>query len=96
MKKIIALVLCALMIVAALCGCSKTQTKDNDKSDITSSSKTMQTVLNTAEYTLYQNIFYNDTKADYNGKPAKKEGVFTTVIDSYNNTVRYYVWGYND
>ena len=96
MKKIIALALCALMIVAALCGCSKTQNKDNKNSENASASKTMQTVLNTAEYTLYQNIFYNDTKADYNGKPAKKEGVFTTVIDSYNNTVRYYVWGYND
>lgn len=56
----------------------------------------MPTVLNTTEYTLYQNIFYNDQKASFDGKETEKEGTFTTLTDAYNNVTRYYVWGYND
>ena len=56
----------------------------------------MPTVLNTTEYMLYQNIFYNKQTADYAGQEAKKEGTFTTIQDEFNGTTRYYVWGYND
>ena len=94
MKKIIAIALSAVILAAVFSGCSKPE-KDTTDTQKTSST-VMQTVLNTAEYTLYQNIFYNDTKADYNGKNASKEGVFTSIYDAYNSRERYYVWGYND
>ena len=95
MKRIIAIMLCFVLLAAAFCGCSKSEEGETTKKAKTASA-TMQTVLNTAEYTLYQNIFYNETMADYDGKPASKEGVFTVITDAYSNVKRYYVWGYND
>lgn len=53
-------------------------------------------VLDTTEYALYQNIFYNDMADDYTGKEVTKTGVFTVLEDRYNDRTRYYVWGYND
>ena len=87
--------LCAVLAALALAGCSKAEKKSSENPS-SKTSKVMQTVLNTAEYTLYQNIFYNDTKGDYDGKPASKQGVFTSLYDAYNSRQRYYVWGYND
>jgi len=94
MKKMVAILLSAVLVAAAFSGCSKSESDSSEKES--SNSKVMQTVLNTAEYTLYQNIFYNDTKGDYDGKAASKEGVFTSIYDAYNSRERYYVWGYND
>lgn len=98
MKKIISLLLCVALMCAAFAGCSgekKAETGDSAET-VKKATDEMPTVLNTAEYTLYQNIFFNDQKNDYNGKEAKKEGTFATVFDAYNNVERYYVWGYND
>ena len=95
MKKIIAILICAVLALAVLSGCSKSE-KESESTEKASVSNVMQTVLNTAEYTLYQNIFYNETKNDYNGKPTSKQGVFTSVYDAFNSRERYYVWGYND
>ncbi len=100
MKKYIAIILSVLMITAVLSGCGgKADSSDKTTNPAANSAEVveaMPTVLNTAEYTLYQNIFYNDMKSDYSGKEAVKEGTFATVTDAYNNTTRYYVWGYND
>ncbi|MBE6741646.1 MAG: hypothetical protein E7570_04995 [Ruminococcaceae bacterium] len=99
MKKIIAIALSALMLACAFCGCSKSadeKSKQAEKSSEVAATETMETVLNTAEYTLYQNIFYNDTADDYDGKPANKDGIFTKIHDAYSGVERYYVWGYND
>lgn len=89
MKRFILVLLSLLMLVTAFSGCSKKE-KEKEKSVI------MPTTLNTVEYTLYQNIFYNDQASQYAGKETQKEGTFTTVYDAYNDITRYYVWGYND
>ena len=93
MKRIIALVISLVLVLTFFAGCSAKEDKKTEKAVATSK---MPTVLNTTEYTLYQNIFYNDRKADYDGKAATKEGAFATVYDAYNGVERYYVWGYND
>lgn len=87
------------MILAAFAGCSGAKDGTEEKTTAKASdtaSGTMPTALNTSEYTLYQNIFYNDQKGDFDGKETVKEGTFGTLIDAYNDTARYYVWGYND
>ena len=94
MKKTLSVLLCVLLAAALFAGCSGKSTDGGE--DVNTASETMPTVLNTTEYTLYQNIFYNDQKSDYDGKPAEKEGTFATVFDAFNNVERYYVWGYND
>lgn len=58
--------------------------------------KEMKTLLSKDEYTLYQNIFFNNQKNDFNKKKTTKEGTFATLHDAYNNVTRYYVWGYLD
>lgn len=75
---------------------SATQANSSAQINETINTDKMPTVLNTAEYTLYQNIFFNDQKKDYDGKSATKEGTFATIYDAYNDVTRYYVWGYND
>jgi hypothetical protein len=88
------------MLFALLSGCGKNaadpsgspQTSAGD----TASADDMPTVVNTAEYVLYQNIFYNDQKADYSGQETVKEGTFATIQDKFHDVTRYYVWGYND
>ena len=91
MKRIIASGLSFIMIIGAFSGCSKSEKKEEKPASLI-----MPTVINTIEYTLYQNIFYNEKASEYNGKPAEKEGTFATLYDAYNNVTRYYVWGYND
>lgn len=96
MKKIIAVIL-ALVLAVAVCGCGKetTSTTAQNQSS-TPSSTNMQTVLDQNEYTLYQNIFFNNMANDYVDKPVIKKGTFTSIIDAYNGVTRYYVWGYMD
>lgn len=59
-------------------------------------SKPVETIINQAEYLLYQNIFFNDMAGDYTSKPVTKEGIFAKIEDYFNNVTRYYVWGYMD
>lgn len=97
MKKAIS-VLLAMVFAFSLCACTKANTDDAAeaaKAD-TDSSTALQTVLNPTEYVLYQNIFYNGKGADYEGQTVTKKGTFATIIDRFNDTTRYYVWGYND
>lgn len=74
-----------LIVALLLCACGK-KTGGGE----------MPTMLNTAEYVLYQNIFYNEAAGDYVGEKQTKTGTFTVLNDSYNGCTRYYVWGYND
>ncbi len=98
MKKRFFALLGVVLIAALLPACGSTadvpeasqQQAENEVSDV------MPTVVNTAEYTLYRNIFFNDMQADYDGKEAVKEGTFATIHDAFNDVTRYYVWGYND
>lgn len=82
MKKIIPFL---LLIAFVFCSCGK-KSEDGE----------IPSVLNTTEYALYQNIFYNDTAEDYVGEQQTKIGTFAKLFDSYNDCIRYYVWGYND
>lgn len=96
-EKIISLLLCVLITVSFF-GCSKADdtSSGTTAAEAQADSSTIQTVLNQAEYVLYQNIFTNDQADDYDGQPATKEGTFAVLYDEYNSTTRYYVWGYND
>lgn len=75
---------------------SQTAAAQTDKVEVNDSGSDMPTVLNTMEYSLYQNIFFNGQMDDFDGKQTEKEGVFTILTDAYNKVTRYYVWGYND
>lgn len=101
MKKRFLVFVSVFLIMAMLPGCGIK--KENDPTDTAPQSAAddvffgvMPTVVNTVEYTLYRNIFFNDQKAEYSGKTAEKEGTFATIYDAYNEVTRYYVWGYND
>ncbi len=95
MKKVFSVIFCLALVFAVFAGCAASG--DNTDADATPvADEQMPTVLDTMEYTLYQNIFYNDQKQDYDGQQAQKEGTFATIYDEYNGVVRYYVWGYND
>lgn len=78
------------MLIGIFSGCSKKESEEKPPSLL------MPTKLDTMEYTLYQNIFYNKQIDQYAGQAATKEGTFTTLYDAYNDVTRYYVWGYND
>lgn len=64
--------------------------------DISGGETAPPTILNSMEYTLYQNIFYNQQGDEYVGKEVTKKGTFTVLKDKFNDIDRYYVWGYND
>ena len=104
MKKVLSILLCLAISATLFAGCSGSKDAGNKADESTtaagtsdtSTDGTIPTVLNTTEYMLYQNIFYNKQTADYAGQEAKKEGTFTTIQDEFNGTTRYYVWGYND
>lgn len=92
-KRILAVCITAMLVL--LSGCGGNNSAEPDAS-APSAGNGMPTVVNTAEYTLYQNIFFNDAKADFDGKETVKTGTFGTVHDAFNDVTRYYVWGYND
>ncbi|MBE6686816.1 MAG: hypothetical protein E7591_06235 [Ruminococcaceae bacterium] len=97
MKKCLLILLSALLIIS-LVSCGE---KDSQKSDAETPGKVtdtdiVETVLNPMEYTLYQNIFYNDMAADYEGVTVTKEGIFAVIQDKFSDKLRYYVWGYSD
>ena len=70
-----------------------TKLKDGDVSE---GKDSPPTILNTMEYTLYTNIFYNQQGDEYVGQEVTKRGTFATINDRFNDKTRYYVWGYND
>jgi hypothetical protein len=100
MKKVLSGLFAVLMLAGVLSGCGRdagdATTAGASSAVDTEAAGEMPTVVNTAEYTLYQNVFFNKTQSEYVGKEAVKEGTFTTLIDAFSNVTRYYVWGYND
>ena len=69
------------------------QTADKNKAPASTS---LPTVLDTNEYVMYQNIFFNKQGGSFTGKTLSKRGTYTSIYDSFNQRTRYYVWGYND
>ena len=91
MKKIVCIVL-AVLILAALAGCSSKAPAETNKK----TSESVVTLIEANEYLLYQNIFFNEQGADFAGKEVTKKGTFAVIEDRYNEVTRYYVWGYYD
>lgn len=80
-----------LLISVLLCSCAKSGSAPaKEPTDI------LPQVMDTNEYLLYQNIFFNDMADDYVGLTVQKTGVFTSIYDAFNGRTRYYVWGYYD
>lgn len=110
MKKIIALLMTfAVLLCFAACGNNATegetteQGKIVDYNDLTKESGEVSakkgefpSVTDAMEYTLYQNIFYNNEGETYEGQTMTKTGTFATIYDEYSKMNRYYVWGYYD
>lgn len=100
MKRIISVLIC-LSVLCAFAGCS-----DKNPGSSTASGTPAQasagtvsfpeTILDTNEYVIYQNIYYNDQERSYINKQVTKTGTFAVLDDKYNDIKRYYVWGYND
>ena len=98
MKKLLSAFLCAALL-CAFAGCAQSEPAEvqtQSYPQTASDEMKMETVLTPAEYVLYQNIFYNDQGDDYVGQTVTKTGIFTVLQDAYNDTRRFYVWGYND
>ena len=92
MKKRIMLVCLLLAAVLLLSACGEKK----QAAPLAETTSTIPTVINQAEYTLYQNIFQNNYATQYDGKAVTKRGVFATVEDAYSGVNRYYVWGVLD
>lgn len=87
MKKLLPLLLCLALLLCACAG-------GGDQTP--GAAERLPTVLDTNEYTLYLNLFYNGYADQLAGKTYTKTGTFTRLQDRYNGVERYYVWGYND
>lgn len=93
MKKVLfALLICFMMI---FCACSSQKQSDQETGPAPESTR-MAEILDQKEYNLYFDIFYQQKGQAYEGEWFSKNGIFTTLKDSYNNVDRYYVWGYAD
>lgn len=100
MKRIVVILLALVTAVVVLSSCSGKQQEAAAPAAAASAdapaTAALPTVINATEYTLYQNIFYNDLATDYVDQQVSKEGVFAVLYDAYNEVTRYYVWGYYD
>lgn len=111
MKKLTALLL-VLALFFSFAACSDSPdaqpvdgslSSDEYSTNATASGASLSIELNTGmkekfdklEYAAYYNLFYNQDLADVD-KKLDKDGVFTKIYDAYNQTERYYVWGYLD
>lgn len=96
MKKLISIiVVCFMLLFLTACGDSGSADSTSHTSSTVGTGK-VEKLLDPMEYTIYMNIFQSEQGSDYIDKNYTKEGIFTTLKDSFNSTVRYYVWGYSD
>ena len=86
------LIILASAMILLLCSCGE----NTSFGDAENTSEERLSTINQSEYVLYQNVFYNDYAKKIDGKTVKKVGIFATLHDAFNNTDRYYVWGYMD
>lgn len=98
MKRIFAVLLsCMLLLTFAACGAGEDSPQTTQGADEqVSLDGAFPCVTDAMEYTLYQNIFYNNEGANYEGQQVEKTGTFATIYDEFNKVTRYYVWGYYD
>lgn len=87
MKKALLIFLCLVLLLSVI-GCSSNR-RYNEMSYLVQ-------VLDPMEYSLYQNIFFNDQSKDYVEKTLTKEGTYARLYDGFSNKYRYYVWGYSE
>ncbi len=85
MKKLVGIFLTLALCLSAA-SCSGGNSSDTD----------LYEKFDSMEYSAYVNIFFNGLGNDYENKTYTKEGIFAVVQDEFNNTTRYYVWGYAD
>ena len=76
------LILLSLVCIAFCVACGKKAPKIND-------------VVNKDEAVQYKEIFFENNTA-YDNKKMTKTGIFTILYDAFNDTERYYVWGYEN
>ena len=87
-RYLLAALLLAAAILCSACG-GENQTSAPTANEV-------PVVLSQMEYTLYQNIFANQTGSQYEGREFTKQGVFGKIYDAFSSRTRYYVWGYLD
>lgn len=95
LKYVITIMMCFVVLIA-FSGCSDSDNVNQSDNNVNSSASMVSAVLQPTEYTLYQNIFFNDQGSDYENTSVTKKGTFTIIYDEYNSRIRYYIWGYND
>ena len=88
--------LLAVLLLAAVILCTACGGDSGGNQTGAPTANEVPVVLSQMEYTLYQNIFANDTGSQYEGKEFTKQGVFGTIYDAFSSRTRYYVWGYLD
>ncbi len=95
MKKFICIFV-LLFVCVSFVACDGSASQGDDASVSQSDGTSAYETFDSMEYSVYVNIFYNGLGEDYENKTYTKEGIFGILQDEYNNTTRYYVWGYAD
>ena len=85
MKRFLSILLILIMVLS-VASCSDSQGESDG----------VIKVFAPMEYAMYMNIFADGKAGDFEGKTFTKEGIFAILYDSFNDTTRYYVWGYAD
>ena len=90
------LILSLLIAALLLTGCGSPGSNAASADENVKTIDRVPDMLNQAEYLLYENVFYNDYGAQFEGQETIKRGVLGKIRDAFNERDRYYVWGYLD
>ncbi len=93
MKRYLTLLLgiCMLLTLSSCSSGSNNKTNPDGQLDTG-----MKEKFDQMEYSAYMDLFHNNKGPEYEGKKFKKDGTFAILKDAYNDTTRYYIWGYAD